>query len=648
MEPNRAGMRNLILFCALSLASLAGCQQGGKVTIVKQWHLSPGQNTTAVESSKSLPQYQNQRAIYELLEKRLAKGDVTMVAEGCEGEINSSFAPVFNGWSLDALRKRARSAEFSSIMAPVGMKLEAKFPERARVLCGDNIADIEANKLAMSDLRGYAGFFQRLVSAKNHPEKFEAYKKSLEEIGKQQISDPIGYSRDKALSALKLSKELIEKRNHAFLEVSRAHLGENPIIVIGGIHAQHLGELLEKEGIDYEIVTPEGYSEHDQELYSLLEKSLSLYGGKLEVVWLQVPEGFSAAQIPLKNFLDKEKIATPKEWQELSSLMKEAGLDERILLSDFDGDGVRDFTASTGGGKLFLSAEDDDWDADGVANLLDSSWGSAAFDIQKASTRKVTNLFNLQGVDAQKILGKLSAMKIAMLETDTKRYDVLLLKVILDVLSKTNLTNEQVRAFRIATPKLRYGKQVYFAYNPASLSVDIYWKDLIEHYQLVRKKGYSESSDEQVVRGYLLPLLYHSIAHELVHAMGLPERELARKDGWTFNEQKYHGKYLLSSRLARKVITDVLQEERYKGKDYQQWGSVKKPPGFLFQEKIPSLYALSKPTEWIAEKVAMCFLRLNYPDSGEKQIALQYEALLGINPASVDQEFCSAYFTGQK
>ena len=638
-------MRNLILLCALSFA---GCQQTGKVTIVKQWHLSPGQNTTAVEASKSLPQYRNQRAIYELLEKRLAKGHVTMVAEGCEGEINSSFAPVFNGWSMDALKKSAQSSEFSSIMAPVGMKVEAKFPAKARVLCGDNLADIEANKLAMSDLRGYAGFFQRLVSAKDHPEKFNAYKKSLEEISKQQISDPIGYSRDKALSALKLSKELIEKRNHAFLEVSRSHIGENPIIVIGGIHAQHLGDLLAKEGIDYEVITPEGYSEHDQELYSLLEKSLSQYGSKLEVVWLQVPEGFSAAQVPLKNFLDKERIATPKEWEELSSLMKKVGLDDRILLSDFDGDGIRDFTASTGGGKLFLSAEDDDWDADGVANLLDSSWGSVAFDIQKVSSHKITNNFNLRGVDAQEILAKLAGMKIEMLETDKNTYDLLLLKVILDVLSKTNLKNEQVRAFRVATPKLRYGKQVFFAYNPASLSVDIYWKDLMEHYQFVREKAYSESSEEQVLRGYLLPLLYHSIAHELVHAMGLPERELARKDGWTFTEQKYQGKYLASSRLARKVITDVLQEEKYKGKDYQQWRSAKTLPGFLFQEKIPSIYALSKPTEWIAEKVAMCFLRLNYPDSGKKQVALQYEALLGINPASVDQEFCSAYFTGQK
>ncbi|MEX1100154.1 MAG: hypothetical protein WEB87_07000, partial [Bacteriovoracaceae bacterium] len=553
-----------------------------------------------------------------------------------------------------ALRELKNSPEFSSIMAPVPLKIEAKFGQKVKTVCGDNLRDIEANNLAMSDLRGYAGFFERLRSSTAKPKMFDRYAASLRKMAKQEMEDPLEFARAKALEALRASEKLIEKRNFSFLKAIKENLHSNPIVIIGGIHAQHLEELLKEEEIEHEIVTPKGYSSQEQELYQLLRDKLKAPGPRA-IVWYQVPEGFEPAKIPLSNLLEPEDIASKSEWRNLQKLMAQAGLDERILLSDYDQDGIRDFSAATSANTLVITAEDDDWDNDGVFNLADKSWGASNFAI-KLNQGKVENQFHLQELDAKELFKKIESRGVKLIENSKNGFDLLLLKTISDTLSLADLDQEKLRFFRLASPKVKYGDQVFFAFNRSSLTVDIYIDELWEHFRRIHLKLYPDNTVAEVLKGYLLPLLYHSLGHELAHAMDLPVRELAKKDGWSFKTIKNNSKYLQAKRLSRKVIVDRLSQTTYKNKSLAWWEKERethmkssrgknKFESFLIKRGVPSFYALKNPSEWIAEKISLCFLRAVYPDTAKKETAFQYEQLLGINPLAFDGALCSKHFT---
>jgi hypothetical protein len=46
----------------------------------------------------------------------------------------------------------------------------------------------------------------------------------------------------------------------------KKHLKENPIMIVGGLHAKDLIQRLEADGIQTEIVTPNGYPESSERL----------------------------------------------------------------------------------------------------------------------------------------------------------------------------------------------------------------------------------------------------------------------------------------------------------------------------------------------------------------------------------------------
>ena len=157
--------RYLVLLVLLIFVS---CSPKNKVYIIKQWHLSPNESTTDILKSKSLPQFDNQIDIYNKSIKLIKKNSKTIIAEGCEGEIDHEFKLKFNGWGMSDLIERKDLSDFDDILAPVPMKLKAKFGKKLRVVCGDNDELIKKNNLAFSDTKAYSGFFQRLFFYQNN------------------------------------------------------------------------------------------------------------------------------------------------------------------------------------------------------------------------------------------------------------------------------------------------------------------------------------------------------------------------------------------------------------------------------------------------------------------------------------------------
>jgi len=107
-----------------------------KVWIFKQWHLAPSVDTHSRGSQ--LPQQENQRAIFQQIEKWVEKGDVTTVySEGCAGELGESFSKKFNGWTLKDLSAAAKDKDFDDIVTLIPMKVKAKFQDKVHVHCAD-------------------------------------------------------------------------------------------------------------------------------------------------------------------------------------------------------------------------------------------------------------------------------------------------------------------------------------------------------------------------------------------------------------------------------------------------------------------------------------------------------------------------------
>lgn len=631
-----------IFILAMSLIMLS-CKEEAKITIIKQWHLAPGKDASDVEASKKLPQYLNQVEIYKLLESKIHEKPV-IVAEGCEGNLNEE--EKFNGWSIIDLKAKVKDPDYVHIMAPVFMKIKAKYPQ-STVVCGDKVDDIEKNKLAFSDLRGFAGYYERLIGSKNRPEVFDRYKRSLNELAGKVLADPVEFARKESLKALNRSKNLIHSRNNSFYEVARKH--KDIYIIIGGIHTEHLSQLFNNDGIAHEVITPKGYSEVDQELYATLEKTLSTKGEKVNVSWMEVPEAFSADKIPLAHLLAPSEVAIPKEWAELTSLMESAGLNPNILLSDFDKDGIRDFTVSTSGALTIISAEDDDWDNDGVLNLVDSTWSDSVFEVKKINKDQISNIFDVQNVSIEKTLSEIQNKGITLLSREGLSHDLLILKIFKDVLSYVKQADVDVRFLRVTKPLFTYGKQVYFSYRPSSQTIDIYLDELVQEFNEMHEKHYSQKTKAELVKGYLLPLLYHSLAHELVHSMDLNIKKIAQSVGWAFEERPTGSKYLTQKRLKRKVIASTFENTSFRGKSVREWIDLYKKGGesFLINEQLPSLYSLEKPSEWVAEAVSMCFIRKVFPKSVSEEGSKGFEKLLGINPSSMDEKFCKDYFSAK-
>lgn len=243
-----------------------------EVILIPQWHLSPNENTNP--QAKQLPQIPNQLAIYHQLVDWAQKKQInTVIVEGCEGEIKDGFGEKFNGWSLQDLEK---SQDLDSAITQIGLKLEAKFGPKLKVLCGDNLVLIKKNQLAFSDIKGLAGFKIRINEYKNQPEKQTEYLGSLRQVLKlpQDTSseDTLKKLNIELLKSLNEYKSLIKQRNDSFVNAVKD--SDKPVaIVIGALHIEDLKDKL--NGNQILIFEPTGLKGDETSLVDELEKMLN-------------------------------------------------------------------------------------------------------------------------------------------------------------------------------------------------------------------------------------------------------------------------------------------------------------------------------------------------------------------------------------
>ena len=258
-------------FFLLSLI-LLGCQKHS-VTVFKQWHLSPSQQTVDIASALQLPQAVNQKDIYLKVKKMIEAGKTAaVISEGCEGEINENFKPEHYGWNYQKLEQWRESKQWPDILALIPLKLEVEYKARIDSWCGDNEKLIKQHGLAFSDLRAYLGYLQRLVDTKKTDvDKYKMYAQSLLPPQNKQ-ADPIVYAYQQAKKSLEQIKKLIKERNSYFVQMAKQNLDKNPVIIIGGVHVQDLEQRFKQEKISYRVITPQGYQDDETMLLERLAK----------------------------------------------------------------------------------------------------------------------------------------------------------------------------------------------------------------------------------------------------------------------------------------------------------------------------------------------------------------------------------------
>ena len=176
---------------------------------------------------------------------------------------------------------------------------------------------------------------------------------------KENIKSPIDFTRQKTLEAIEQFSVLVKKRNDKFVESILNHKDKSMAVVIGGYHVKDLEMKLKSQGRKVEVYTPQGYQDNEEQL---LEKVRASLQKKIEPTVFMAPEGFQLANFPLQNRIPIKQFMSDQEYQTLKKLCQKNNIPLAIINSDFDQDGVRDFTLSTMGNKLIISAEDQDWD----------------------------------------------------------------------------------------------------------------------------------------------------------------------------------------------------------------------------------------------------------------------------------------------
>jgi hypothetical protein len=248
--------------------------------IVKQWHLGPNENTKLHPEIKPKPA-QNQQEIYEALADwvRLKKID-TVLAEGCEGEINPSFKPIFNGWSYADLAAASALVGYSALPTHAVLKLEAKLTTQVRSICADDLAQVKNAQLALSDMRADLGFWSRLKQYEKEPAKAKTYLEGVVESFQLKkgtsVSKAIVVVRTDLKKSFDHFLEANSKRNAEVVRTLKSEKSDKPIaIVYGGLHASELKTLIEKEGFNCEVYEPLHYNNEEAKLIEEFKAALN-------------------------------------------------------------------------------------------------------------------------------------------------------------------------------------------------------------------------------------------------------------------------------------------------------------------------------------------------------------------------------------
>lgn len=248
-----------------------------RVTILKQWHLLAKQDTQDIAQSQKLPQATNQHAIYRELARRAQRGEgLDLYAEGCPAgaKVDRSLPTAYNGWTYGALESEVTKSEFEDILTFLPLKLKVRFPAQTKVHCIEDPQLVEQNNLAMSDARGYFGFYLRLQSSQGKPKQFAIYRKALEETEGHAVADPVAYSRSKIEASLDRFEALIKERNQSFARALALDHSPSPVIIIGGLHAVDLEAQLRAQGMLVDVITPPGYPVENEKLIEELRAKL--------------------------------------------------------------------------------------------------------------------------------------------------------------------------------------------------------------------------------------------------------------------------------------------------------------------------------------------------------------------------------------
>lgn len=247
------------------------------VILVPQWHLSPNLNTKT--DKKIYPQFLNQMAIYKQSSYWIENNQVqNFLVEGCEGDLSKQEFLAMNSWTLNELKT---FKEIENVQTHVGIKLLAKYPNKAKVLCGDNLELIKKHQLALSDIRGLSGFKIRLLEHKEDPIKQKAYLLHINKTLKLKPNNTAEQSLKEIDSELLKSIDLYEKytieRNASFVQKAKLRVhNSKQVIIIGAIHIKDLKKQLEDAKIPYAIWTPKGIDDMGNNLIEDLKKELNL------------------------------------------------------------------------------------------------------------------------------------------------------------------------------------------------------------------------------------------------------------------------------------------------------------------------------------------------------------------------------------
>ncbi|MDZ4661567.1 MAG: hypothetical protein SGJ18_08100 [Pseudomonadota bacterium] len=263
----------LIIFILLFTFSL----KGEEVILIKQWHLSPGEKTTDIAASKLRPQFTNQLDIYyKLTELVNSREKLTLIQEGCEGEVTKTTSPEHYGWSYESLSRHKDTKDFRDILAFMPVKMIVKFDDKVRAICSDTKELIKKSLLAFSDLRGASGFYLRLkeFKAKKDDKNYKAYEAAAIPKDKLGKVDAIEFERGKVLESIKNIEDSLAERNNLVLALVKKTLKDNPVVVIGGLHVKDLTQKFKKEGIRFTIYSPKGYEDQDELLLEKFKEGL--------------------------------------------------------------------------------------------------------------------------------------------------------------------------------------------------------------------------------------------------------------------------------------------------------------------------------------------------------------------------------------
>lgn len=261
---------------------------GKMVWVFKQWHLAPRVLTTPDQANQAKqkdpsekPQLENQTAIYKQLDRWITeKAVATLVAEGCEGELNEKSKQAFNGWTYEALKKASSEAGYERVLSHVPLKLEARHATGVLTLCGDQEKLIKEQNLAFSDARGTVGFLIRLEEHAKDPQKLKIYMDGaieLYKLPKKTTPEQVKVRLRKELQkTLKRIHATIDRRNKKFAQAIGKAKAKELAVVIGGLHTAGLVDRLSAQGIACRVVEPKGYDNDEGQMLKRLDE---LVGG---------------------------------------------------------------------------------------------------------------------------------------------------------------------------------------------------------------------------------------------------------------------------------------------------------------------------------------------------------------------------------